>query len=147
MTSDAAHLPSAAASAPLAISASARSRIETLRPPRSHPCGQAASTATLTSAPASTGAGNTSMVHVQRPCTATAVMILDRRLLRRVGPGDEAVHRCATDTVLRAAAARLAARVEARNDLTLRVHHLGLAVDPQTAIGVVDADSRCRRVE
>ena len=46
-----------------------------------------------------------------------------------------------------AAAARLAAGIEAGDDLALRVHDLGLAVDPKTAIGIEHADARRRRVE
>src|SRR5262245_29507816 len=53
------------------------------------------------------------------------------------GAGDEAVHQGATQTVLAATAARLAATIETRDRRALGIEDLRFAVDPQAAIGVV----------
>ena len=52
---------------------------------------------------------------------------------RRIGPGDVTVDGGAAETMLLAAAAGLAAGVEAGNDLAPAVDDLRLPVDPQTA--------------
>src|SRR5688572_17885891 len=121
------------------------SRTSTRRPAELQSAAHLTPTLTRTTAPGSTAAG-TSHTTTRVAC-ASIVRSRRRRLRGRVRSGDEAVHVPFAEAVLLKTAGSFAARVKTRDHLAAHVDDLMLAVDAQTAVGVVPDDHDRKRVE